>query len=426
MTSLSMDTTSSTLHASTRIKPPDVLDPKIVIVIISIAAPIIFFVGMIGNILIIMVIRRGALPSIATSLSFTYLAVVDIIVLVFGLVDLWLYSYKIFIRDFNPTWCAIHLWLIYVGVSLSSWALVFITIQRTISIYFPLKNISIATKSNTLIGLGVMTVLICVLNLHMLWTLGLTEGPLASDVGLENAVVTGNFSISLTTAPSVTTGTRPNMTNTSVQISSLVAPNAAIPYCNPLPEHYTFFYGVWTWIDLAVACLVPTIFLAIGNLLIICRLTTATHKRQEMSQNRDDNNNNKNLSIVLMSITIVFFVCTLPITVFQIGFTEWFDLGNPSGAAAHLLVRVVVNLLQYANNAANFILYCLTSDVFRKKFYELMCRSKRKQKNTSSHASVTGRARAVKTEVTSVTSISKVNMNKNENQSTKGHENTAL
>ena len=318
MTSLSMDTTRSTLNASSTIKPPGVLDPRIAKAIISIAAPILFLVGMIGNILIIVVIRRGALPSIATTLSFTYLAVVDMIVLVFGLVELWLYYYKYDIM-INHTWCAIHLWLIYVGVSLSSWALVFITIQRTISIYLPLKNVSIATKSNTLIGLSVMTILICGLNLPMLWTLVLTTGP--PDAGLASAILTGNYFNSSTAAASLTTFTRSNGTITTVDIPSLVA-----PYCVVPPEHYTFFYGVWTWVDFAIACLVPTVILATGNLLIICRLTTATRKRQEMSQNQDGNNKKHNLSIMLISITILFFVCTIPVTVVQIGYIDGLTL----------------------------------------------------------------------------------------------------
>ena len=419
MTSLSMDTTRSTLNASSTIKPPGVLDPTIVKIIISIAAPILFLVGMIGNILIIVVIRRGALPSIATTLSFTYLAVVDMIVLVFGLLDLWLIYYGIFLKDFNHTWCAIHTWLIYVGVSLSSWALVFITIQRTISIYLPLKNVSIATKSNTLIGLSVMTVLICGLNLHMLWTSCFTTGPPTLNAGQGSAVLTGNYSISSTAAASLTTGTQSDVTNSTVDITSLVAPN-----CLVLPEHYTFFYGVWTWVDFVVACLVPTVILAIGNLLIICRLTTATRKRKEMSQNQDDNDKKHNIPIMLISITILFFVCTIPITVLLIGNTEWFDLDNPKEAATHHLVNLVANLMQYANNAANFILYCLTSNEFRKKMYELICRRKRKQKNVIMKVSATGSA--VATEVTNVTSVSKVNANENESDSTKGHENRSL
>ena len=426
MTTLSMDTTFTTLNSSTTMKSPSILDPVIIKVIISIAAPILFLVGMIGNILIIVVIRRGALPSIATTLSFTYLAVVDMIVLVFGLLELWLFYYGISIPDLNHTWCVIHSWLIYVGMSLSSWALVFITIQRTISIYLPFKNVSIATKSNTLIGLGVMTVLICGLYLHMLWILGLTTGPQASDTGLDNSFLTGNSSISSTAAPSVTTGTWPNGTNTSVESSSLVAPGAAVPSCTALPEYDTFFYEVWTWVDLAVVCLVPTVILATGNILIICRLTTATHKRQKMSQDRDDNNKKHNISIMLISITILFFVCTIPLVVFQIFQTKWFDLDNPSEAARYHLVRIVVHLMQFANNAANFILYCLTSNVFRKKFYELVCRHERKKENTSMSASVTGRVKAAVTEVTQMASISNVNMIELLNRSTKGSENTAL
>ena len=412
MTSLSMDTTRSTLNASSTIKPPGVLDPTIVKILISIAAPILFFVGMIGNILIIVVIRRGALPSIATTLSFTYLAVVDMIVLVFGLMELWLSHYKIDIRILNHTFCAIHTWFIYVGVSLSSWALVFITIQRTISIYFPLKNVTIATKSNTVIGLSVMTILICGLNMHMLWTLGLTTGP-------PDTILTDNYSNSSTAATSLTTGTRSYGKITTVAITSLVA-----PYCFVLPEHYAFFVGVWTWVDFVVACLVPTVILAIGNLLIICRLTTATRKRQEMSQNQDDNDKKHNIPIMLISITILFFVCTIPITVILIGNTEWFDLKNPSEAAIQHLVILVANLMQYANNAANFILYCLTSNEFRKKMYELICRRKRKQKNVIMKVSATGSA--VATDVTNVTSVSKVNANEDESDSTKGHENRSL
>ena len=421
-----MENTTGILNASTTTAPPSVLDGKIAIVLISIAAPILFIVGMIGNILIIVVIRRGVLPSIATTLSFTYLAAADVVVLVFGLTDLWLYSYSIYIKDFDETWCAIHMWLIYASISLSSWALVFITIQRTISIYFPLKNVTIATKSNTLIGLIVMTILICGINLHILWTAGFTSGLPAAETSQENTTTAiDNSSTSSPTMPPATTSTQPLVTNTSFVMSTSAAPSAPVLYCDFRPEHEEFFYGIWTWVDFSMACVVPTALLIIGNLLIICRLTAATRKRQEMSQNKDDSSKIHTLSVMLLCITLLFFVCTIPIVVLEIGHKEWFDLNDPSDAAIYLLVRIVANLLQYTNNTANFILYCLTSNVFRKKLTEIVCGRKKKPKDTSMITSVTGGS-TMATVVTKATAISKANMNGNENGSTKNHENTAL
>ena len=67
-------------------------------------APLIFITGCLGNLLIILVIRRGAMRTSSTCVYVTFIAVFDLITLVSGMTNEWLkVSYSRVFRKFGLT-----------------------------------------------------------------------------------------------------------------------------------------------------------------------------------------------------------------------------------------------------------------------------------------------------------------------------------
>ena len=67
-------------------------------------APLIFITGCLGNLLIILVIRRGAMRTSSTCVYVTFIAVFDLITLVSGMTNEWLkVSYSRVFREFGLT-----------------------------------------------------------------------------------------------------------------------------------------------------------------------------------------------------------------------------------------------------------------------------------------------------------------------------------
>ena len=67
-------------------------------------APVIFITGCLGNLLIILVIRRGAMRTSSTCVYVTFIAVFDLITLVSGMTNEWLkVSYSRVFREFGLT-----------------------------------------------------------------------------------------------------------------------------------------------------------------------------------------------------------------------------------------------------------------------------------------------------------------------------------
>ena len=355
----------------------------LVITLLRVFSPLLMAFGVIGNILILVVIRRGAMPSVSTSLSFAYLAIADILVLVFALGDLWLYAYGIEARSAHNAWCKVHVWLTYVSVTLSAWALVFITIQRAISVYMPMRNAVIATKSTTLCGLITMTVLVVGMYLHIFWTIGI-EDIAGSNAGGHSA--TANHTLGLNVSATNESNSELGNTTTTADVNTL-----KIAVCDALTRHSKFFNGPWTWVDLCIAVGLPTFLLIAGNVVIISQLLMARRRRQEMGQQRDDNKTHS-VSVMLVGITLMYIVCSLPAHVLQIGANYWFDFTDQGSRSVYIDALYATCLLMYCNNAGNFALYCLTSKTFRTKFLGLLCKrysSKSSSMNKSSAVTAT-------------------------------------
>ena len=70
---------------------------------------------------------------------------------------------------------------------------------------------------------------------------------------------------------------------------------------------------------------------------------------------------------MLLTVNTLFWLLTAPVVVFVIGHGYWAPGAGAERRAELALGWALVNVLQYANNAVHFFLYCLTGPRFRQE-----------------------------------------------------------
>lgn len=312
--------------------------------------PVLIIFGTIGNVLSIVVLtRKSTITLFLICLTFS-----DLIVLYTGLLRQWLiYLFSLDVRNINKILCKVHTWLVYSSLDFSSWILIAVTLERVIAVWCPH---SAKTKCNRFSATClVITILMFVLGLNTHLLYGMT-----------------------------------------IKISN----NQMESKCVSVDENYSvFFRSAWTWIDLCVFSLIPFAVILIGNSLILIKLFQRRSKAKTNSREREKNASNKNvnknnrgrhrknkyhhqssMTSTLFTLNTVFLLTTLPISVYDIGYSYWHSTKSHYLVAVLELWWAVVNMLMYTNNALNFLLYSLSGSRFRKEFKRIMCRRQRSTK----------------------------------------------
>ncbi|CAH1791120.1 unnamed protein product [Owenia fusiformis] len=218
--------------------------------------------------------------------------------------------------------------------------LVCVTVDRVILVYLPLKAKSICTKGNTTVNICIVTLLIIGVNCH--WIFSVVKGG-------EN-----QFSC---------------------------------PYQDGFKE---FHVKYWPWIDASVASLGPFTILIVCNILIAVQLFKAgqLRKRRMNVSNSKQDNTKKSVTIMLVTISVVFLCLTSPI-VFEVmrklaRRNNEEEVPTLAERARETLFWVIVNMLMYLNSAVNFVMYCLSGTKFRESMRELFLGKKTIFRNTNS------------------------------------------
>lgn len=313
--------------------------------------PILIFFGTIGNVMSIVVLNRKPMRESTVSIYLTALSVMDMLVLYTGLMRQWLrVVIELDLRVISEMSCKIHIWLVYFTLDMSVWLLVSVTIERCVSVMFPYTVKQYFTRCTALVNIAVIAVLLLALNSHYLYGLGDVQ--------------------------TTTDGAR------------------TIERCVSLWNGYEHFeFHVWPWIDLCVFSLIPLIVLFIANISIIQKILTRRRRNARRinpvvwtttsEQQRYQDKKTSSMTIMLLVLNLVFFVCTTPISVYLIGEPYWLDDLTPRQEAVLSLVWAITNMLQYTNNSINFLLYCISGSRFRNTLKELFQRRNRVRPSNS-------------------------------------------
>jgi hypothetical protein len=148
--------------------------------------------------------------------------------------------------------------------------------------------------------------------------------------------------------------------------------------------YYEFFNITWPWIDLCAFCAFPLTIIVVGNGLILFKLINSQRKlrpRHVQTSSVDHESGQKPLSgqcskissttSMLFALNTVFLLSTLPISIYNIGYTHWANVANEHGNAKLDLWWAIVNMLMYVNNSMNFLLYCLSGTKFRREVFRI-------------------------------------------------------
>lgn len=293
-------------------------------------SPFLIIVGTLGNLLSVTTLQHSLFRSTSTGFILTALAIIDMLFLNTGLMNKWLGStFGIYVRDFTGIGCKIHVLLSYYLHQLSSWTLILLTFERTISVAAPLRCKELCSKRRIIIAWCLISVVLFAEHIFLFQALDLQPSSCPN-----NAKTTGNCT-----------------------------------ECNPRREWEEFFNVYFAYIDGFLGDWFPFIVVFLGNAITISVIARSHRARQkQMGVSATNNNNSGKLvastTAMLLGVSAMFIICSLPIDALIVYY------GNRKLLSEELAVRkfafAVVTMFYYGNSAFGFLVYLLSGSKFRR------------------------------------------------------------
>lgn len=342
---LVMDVSTPTLEpssedTSTSVDPREMLDDSHVRFlfktgnyILLYVTPLLIFSGTIGNLLSIATLQSKSFRRSASSFVMSALAITDITVLNTAALYRWLAVVaKVNIRLHHESVCKAHRYLTYLSLELSAWTLVLITAERVVAVFWPLRAASLCSKGRVMLAWILLLALLASANMFI---------PTESRIIRKEFVVTNGDNTSVT-VPSVDCGIEDSLNK----------------YLH--------------WSHLCLGTLVPSGFIFLGNSAIVYRLAEQRIKRNQMT-GHNPVSKTSSVTIMLLSISAVFLLTTLPGNVFFVVADDLFSMRTLDSLARRYLAQAAVSMLIFSNSSINFLFYFATGSKFREAFLEMFC-----------------------------------------------------
>ena len=280
--------------------------------------------GVCGNCLAFILLRRPRLRNSATSFYMTCLAMSDSCVLLFGVAGN--HTLQVHgIRINSDVYCKIMYFIVKCCFALSDWTLACMSLERCLAIAMPLKSKSILNPRANKISLFIIFLCVAVYYSHVFVVYGSLRG--------------------------------------ACRMTSL----RFHPHQRSLIDYIIFTLG-------------PAIFIAVSNIIIVISLVRSSRKQLKLSEGQMGQGTTKaNTSVIamLISLSIAFFVLKTP----------WFVTKTAMAAAwttkaqYHFIMeteayyRLLLSIflwMAYFNHCVNFYLYVLTGREFRQELVVLV------------------------------------------------------
>ena len=134
--------------------------------IYAIVFPIIFTLGLIGNLFSSIIFSITKLNLTSCGIYFLLLAVFDFLALIGGLHHCLTIGYHVEIR--SAGYCRARNFLLYASMDMASWMVVAISVDRYLKVKFPIKARMYATRKLAIIVSSVIAVIFIMKNVHLL------------------------------------------------------------------------------------------------------------------------------------------------------------------------------------------------------------------------------------------------------------------
>lgn len=334
-------------------------------------APIIFWVGVVGNALILAVMTQTWMRGTSTSSYLIAMAVADLFVLVTGMIPDWLEANQfVALKELHPAACKIEKFLFYTSGDTAIWIRVLFTLDRFVAVCFPMSTTECCVywkaKYYSLAALFAATLK----NFHVLWTRG------AEYKAIDQALIDSCLNFFGLVDDS------PNSSSSSVNVSVV----GLVSNCGgTTPMNKYFEAYVRPWIAFSLVSVLPFCIIVTCNLLII--LTLARSKRKRAGKVLVRSSHEKHivqLTAMCLSASFCFLVCVTPSIILLIGKPYW-----AKDNLSYDVAKAINNQLYYVVHSANFFLYCITGKRFRDTLVHICNPGKRKLSFASSTRSST-------------------------------------
>lgn len=279
--------------------------------------PVIFTVGIIGNVLILAVMSKRFLSGTTTSVFLRTMATADIFALITGMIPEILEAGRIVIlKELHPFTCKMEKFLFYTSADTSLWILVVFTIDRFLAVWFPLNFRGGATSlSKSKMAVAGAFFAASLKNLHVFWTRG-----------AEYHLIGDQF----------------------ILVSNCGHPSLLFKH---------FECHIRPWIVLALVDAGPFCFILLSNIFIILKIRQLLSDEQIMSSSSC--RQLLQMCLMCVSASVCFLICISPSIVLLIGRPKW------AHSSVYSVAKAFNNVLVYIHHSANFFLYCLTGKRFR-------------------------------------------------------------
>ena len=272
--------------------------------------------GWINNILAILILQSKVYRSTPAGFLLTALAFADVGVVSTSAGYIWIKGFTGYdIRLISPFSCKCHVFFTYISVHVSAWTLALLTIVRTVCVTKPIKVKQIFSLKNTIIVWAMVTLALTGLDLSLFYT------------GYIREYALGIFDFS---------------------------------FC------YISHKYVWTVVDLVVASIGPFSVIVPCNVLIIIRMIRRAVWSRQSGTPGPQQDHVSSTTVMCTVNSIAFVLLTTPVVIHEILLYNEFTDPNYD-----MFINFLLHIFYNLNSCVNFLLYCVSSQKFRKALKSL-------------------------------------------------------
>jgi hypothetical protein len=291
---------------------------------------IIVVLGLIGNMLTIVILSQRAMRS-STNHYLTALAVWDSVVLIctFLLIGLIGFEFEAYANHFHSYVVAYIYPVALIAQTATIWLTVSFTVERYIAVCHPLKAASMCTISRAkfvILGVSVGSTLYNI--------------PRWFDYRPKHKF-------------------HPEFNRTILTYERTAFSQ------NPM-----YLTGYFSCLYVPFMFIIPFLVLFILNTFLILAVRQSQRNREINMNVRQFRENN--ITIMLVTVVIVFMFCQMPALVYNLAFS--IDINMVGASPGYHILSEIRNFMVNLNSAVNFILYCALGQKFRRIFLHTFCR----------------------------------------------------
>ena len=270
--------------------------------------PIIIIVGLVGNVIILLVMRNKNFSLMPLRVYISALAVTDSVVLFVGSIRQFL-RHSIDIEMYEvPVLCTFTDFFLTAGVSISGWLVVCLGVERALVVLFPHKAKRLTSVTKAKVAVCVVTCAMVTLSSPAFW-----------------------------------------MTD----YSSLT--------CEYRKEFVVYSRKVKGWIVLIVYSVLPLVLLAICYTILVIMVMRARKKRKELGTSETPTDR---LTVTAIYICLSFMIFTAPLGIYVV-FSRQYGFTRAAPEGAHV-ARSVIMFWRQLNYSTNLFIYLGTNHLFRR------------------------------------------------------------